>query len=184
MSSNRFGCAVVSVLAAAIVVPLFLNAVANHRLLTLRSTCVQHLRNISVVFEAYRESHSLSNYPPRLSAINWTSSSVTDLVCPGSRVQVGSTSSVDEWTDYIYIVDLSGRRAPDTPLLLCPPANHYGREGCLLYSDGFTRCMWQPEFDRLVDELYANTNLAIAVSETLTKRSEGRYRSRRCPGRG
>src|ERR1051326_1752250 len=58
-------------------------------------------------------------------------------VCPSSGYIAGSMTNVDEWTDYIYL----SFRGPedmllDTATIICPPENHGGKYGHVVWGDG------------------------------------------------
>jgi len=171
---------VVSIIACIIAAALILPAVRKIQVLSRRDKCISHFYDLRAALDSYRTSNSASTYPSRLSELIDQGVPAADYVCPSSGALVGALSNVDLWTDYIYVVDLGGpHQITDIPILLCPPDNHYDVEGCLLYrGDGFVGCLWKFGFDRLLEQLYADTNLQIRVSEALTKRSKGRYRSR------
>ena len=186
MKGAKIGVTVALVAVAAAAGLLFMNVVENTWLIQSRDGCLQHLNALHVKLGTYRSSQAASNYPFRLRDMPWGSADASNLVCPSSHSQVGSLSNAEEWTDYIYVVDsggkhttdFGGQHAMDMPQLLCPPANHFGRSGLILYSEGAVRSMWLDEFDRFVESIYVDTNLAIHVSAALTRRSKGRYKSR------
>ncbi|TFH47461.1 MAG: hypothetical protein E4H01_08320 [Lysobacterales bacterium] len=124
----------------------------------------------------------VTNYPAVLSHLSPNDVSPLLFICPGDtegRSNVASrVAEADRTTSFIYIGNLSADLSPDMPVMLCPPIHHEGEGGNVLFGDHRTSWTPKPEFDKLIDKLYADTNLMIVVSEALTKRSRGRYKSR------
>jgi len=138
-----------------------------------RIRCQDHLHNLDVAIVRYQESHS-NTYPTRLSELVGGGVVAHDFVCPGSHSPTGSLTNVDQWTDYIYVADKRGLHEPGTPVLLCIPENHLDKGLNLLDSDHSTGWFSMQS----VEHYYADTNLAFVVSDALTIRSKGRYKSR------
>jgi len=173
------GCVGVLLVGLFIIGGLAVPAVRMVHELGRRDECCGHLHLLDLAINQYRSSHS--NFPTRLSqltectAVTGRGLTPTEFICPGSDTKPGSLTKVDLWTDYILIIDLNGSHSNDTPLILCTSENHFGRGICALERNGSP--LWLDE-SNLFDRLYSDTNLEIVVSEALTKRSKGRYRSR------
>ena len=101
------------------------------------------------------------------------------LTCPASGEERATAAPLaTARADYIYVAGLSTEHPMDMPIVLCPPINHGDKGGNVLCTDYSVLWLRKQEMDRLIDKLYADTNLTIVVSEALTKRSRGRYKSR------
>ena len=101
------------------------------------------------------------------------------LTCPASGSERATAAHLaTARADYIYVAGLSTECPMDMPIVLCPPINHGDQGGNVVCTDRSVLWVRKQEMDRLIDRLYADSNLTIVVSEALTKRSRGRYKSR------
>jgi len=73
-------------------------------------------------------------------------------VCPASGHQPGSVANIDEWTDYIYFVQPDDSGPPKVPLLICPPENHNGEFGNVMWRDGNRSRLTPEEIRALIKE--------------------------------
>lgn len=168
------------VLLALVVVGLW---VQRQRELAIRATCQNWLYSLDGALTGYCYPPK-TNYPPSLSCLGSNDTSPSVLVCPGVWPALKDypepLSEMDEYTDYIYVAGLGPTSPLGIPLLICPPINHRGKGGNVLDSDHSLRWVPSPEIDKLIDWTYAHAEsngLRVVVSEALTARSKGKYRS-------
>jgi hypothetical protein len=76
------------------------------------------------------------------------SSDYSFFVLPGSTNQTTSISSIEQWTDYIYIGN--GIPMPGAALMISPPENHGGNSGYVLLQGGVVLRMSPVEIRRLI----------------------------------
>jgi hypothetical protein len=57
-------------------------------------------------------------------------------VCPDSGHSVGAMSNVVQWTDYIHVTGPPESMMLDVAVLICPPENHNGEFGHVIFGDG------------------------------------------------
>ncbi len=163
---------------------VFIAGVARARPLAIRRACQSNLHCFDLALSAYC-------YPPRdfypttLWSIGEYDVSPLMFICPGhydlpDTVHL-SMSNISQYADLIYVAGLGPDCPADVPVILCPPINHNGKGGNVLFGDHRTRWMPAKEFDRVMAWTYAyaeSNGLGVVVSDALTKRSNGRYRSR------
>ena len=160
----------------------------------LRTQCRSQLCNVDLALQTY-DYPAYSNYPPTLAAFRPGSMMALGLVCPEATPfprskyrgggltdeDLGHTlAEMDKWTDYIYVSGLTPSSGTGIPMVICPPINHGGKGGNVLFTEHSVQWMPPPEIDRLIDGAYAyakSNGLRVVVSEALTRRSGGRYRS-------
>jgi hypothetical protein len=76
-------------------------------------------------------------WPPSFASLSDTTNT-SIFVCPYTGHKAGSLTNVEEWTDYIYIGGASEGMC-DVALLICPPENHGGKYGHVLWHCGWGR---------------------------------------------
>ncbi|MCX6925456.1 MAG: hypothetical protein NT154_19945 [Verrucomicrobia bacterium] len=74
-------------------------------------------------------------FPASLSVL--TDAPVSLFVCPNSGRQPGAITDVDAWTDYIYVPSTHDWMRLDLAVLVCPPENHGGKYGHVIFGDGW-----------------------------------------------
>lgn len=151
------------------------------RTLAIRTQCQSNLHSFDLALSSFCYPPQ-NSYPSNLWSFRSASITPELLLCPGpGSVADGielSMSNISRYADYVYVSGLSSKAPGDLPVIICPPINHSGKGGNVLWGDHSTAWVPKEEFDKLIDKLYADTNLTIVVSEALTKRSRGRYKSR------
>jgi hypothetical protein len=77
------------------------------------------------------------SFPPSLSSLSATSNPAL-FVCPGSGHTFGPMTNVEEWTDYVYLSGphMDSSMLLDTAVLICPPENHDGKFGHVVWGGG------------------------------------------------
>jgi hypothetical protein len=92
--------------------------------------CVKNMRALSILIVL--GAGNGDTYPANLGSLVTTNTTI--FVCPNSSHPPGVMTNVDNWTDYVYV---SGRESGmwDVALLICPPENHRGRYGHVIWGD-------------------------------------------------
>src|SRR5689334_13284122 len=75
------------------------------------------------------------DYPPLLSSLINQNPNPAIFVCPATGHAAGRMASVEDWTDYIYVAGPYDFMA-DVAVLICPPENHGGKYGHILWGSG------------------------------------------------
>lgn len=140
-------------------------------------SCPANLMAIRYALHEYCQ-RGPSNYPSDLSLLRersgfsgpWKHLPATTFVCPHSGSATGEISDVMKWTDYIYIQGLNPSSPTNIPILICPPVNHGGRGGYVLWQGNV---QWKPaeEIEKLLASVssYAESNsLRIAISPSVS----------------
>jgi len=120
------------------------------------SHCVNNLSQIKLALLMYPGDHG-GAYPPDfrelIPYLGGRRTSPSLFVCYGSGHARGSMSNVNEWTDYVYIANLTESDPVSAPIVFCPADNHYGR-GALVIERTGGRLKFV-ESDSVVDEYYS-----------------------------
>jgi hypothetical protein len=111
------------------------------------------LSNLTSVWEGcQRWMGDSAIYPSNLSVLAQpiiTNSAV--FVCPATGHKPGSVTNVDQWTDYIYFAS-----APELydqiPVLICPPENHGGKFGHVIWQGRHTDRLTPAQISGLIRE--------------------------------
>lgn len=181
MTSNEKKRALVACILGGILFALLLTAVVGARELSIRHQCYMHLCHFNSALHEYCRPPTFQ-YPSSLSQLSAEDVSVSDYVCPGSGEPcVGTVQDATDTTSDIYISGLNPTSPFEVPRVICPPINHGGKGGFLLLNS-YALWMKAEELDELIDRTYAYANsngLRIVVSESMTKRSNGQYKSSR-----
>ncbi len=150
------------------------------RLLSKAMCCQSSLHQFDLAIGAYRMETGMGPYPMSLTNLSPNDVSPMLFYCPGYEGGMARTvAEAGLTTTYIYIANPGSNNPAETPVILCPPLFHSGKGGNMLCVDHATRWIrGAAAFDEIMDRLYADTNLIIVVSEDLTRRSNGRYKSR------
>ena len=99
-----------------------------------RTMCVGNLRQLGVAVSMYTLDHT--NAPPDMGALANYVQDPAVFVCPLTRHSPGSLSRVNQWTDYVLAHGYSTISSTDTVMMYCPPRNHGGSGGSILFVDG------------------------------------------------
>jgi hypothetical protein len=144
--------------------------------------CHSNLRLFDLALGAYCYP-PVNTYPATLDDLNTNVVVPEVYFCPGGPGMPTNVTmaNVGLFCDYIYVSGLSPGTPAGQAVIICPPLNHDGKGGYVLGSDHAVRWVPSPQIDKLISDLYSDTNLTIIVSPALTKRSKGRYRSRDTP---
>ncbi|MDP6525252.1 MAG: DUF1559 domain-containing protein [Kiritimatiellia bacterium] len=134
-----FGLAGLLVLGV-VVLYFLLPAIACSRERLPRISCANNLKQIGLGIKMYAADHGKA-FPPRFVDIrNYMADQASMFICPTFGNEPGPIGTVDEWTDYAYVVGLSETNAPNTIVMYCHPKNHGGDGANILFLDG--HCEW------------------------------------------
>jgi hypothetical protein len=108
---------------------------------------------MAVWFEMKYWNFNGDSFPPSLASLAHTNQPGF-FVCPSSGRTPGSMTNVELWTDYIY---LSGTHMDDTMLLdvatlICPPENHGGKFGHVVWGGGWIQRLPADKIRALIKE--------------------------------
>ena len=101
-----------------------------------RVSCVGNLTHINLGIKMYAADHG-NVYPQKLVDLGRYLTYTPKLfVCPASGNRPGDFETVDQWTEYQYVSGLHESLPSDTVVACCPPQNHDGDGGNILFRDG------------------------------------------------
>jgi hypothetical protein len=108
---------------------------------------------MAVWFEMKYWNFNGASFPPSVASLAQTNQPSL-FVCPSSGQMPGSMTNVERWTDYIY---LSGTHMDDTMLmdvavLICPPENHGGQFGHVVWGGGWIQRLPADKIRALIKE--------------------------------
>jgi hypothetical protein len=95
--------------------------------------CRDHLKQLR--WALYWRMGSGDTYVPELSRLTNEASAVL-FTCPATGRPPGNVTNTDAWTDYVYFANQHDVPPFKIPLLICPPENHGGRFGLVLWKNG------------------------------------------------
>ncbi len=73
-------------------------------------------------------------------------------VCPSSHTSWGSITNLDQWADYILVANLKESDSPRAVLAFCPPKDHKGEGGNVLFIEGSVEWTRTEDFDALLSD--------------------------------
>jgi hypothetical protein len=85
-------------------------------------------------------------------SLNSVGSTPQLFVCPSSGHKEGTSTNVDEWTDYIYVPSAQDWMRLDLAILICPPENHDGKYGNVLLGGRVVRRLPAAQVRALIKE--------------------------------
>jgi hypothetical protein len=108
---------------------------------------------MAIYFEVVCWNYNGDSFPPSLASLAQTNPA-NYFVCPCSGHAPGSVTNVEDWTDYIY---LSGTHMDSTMLLdvatlICPPENHDGQFGHVVWGGGWIERLPADKIRALIKE--------------------------------
>lgn len=129
----RFACAAVFFVLGGMILPMLARPTPHH---STRTRCMSNLSQIGKACVMYSMDHGEAFPPSFLSLTNYVS--VPKLfICRGSGNKPGPIETVDQWTDYILVTNVSAGSDSDLVLAYCKPGNHQDRDGVnVLFVDG------------------------------------------------
>ena len=119
---------------------VLISAMPNAHSRSPRISCANNLKQVGVGLKMWAGDHG-KVYPNTIEECSpYLGYQAPLLICPSSGNAPGPIETVGEWTDYIYITGLSETNAASEILIFCPPKNHKGKGGHILFLDG--RVKW------------------------------------------
>jgi hypothetical protein len=100
--------------------------------------------------EAWGSEDGRGGFPPSLSVL--TDAAPSLFLCPSSGREPGAVTNVDEWTDYIYVPNAEDWMRVDLAVLICPPENHGGKYGHVVFGGGQMRRLPAAQAKALIKE--------------------------------
>jgi len=123
------------------------------RVLASRDACVSNI--LAIHDSIYSYVGSGHRYPHRLSQISESVPNLAIFVCPDTGAIPGTATEVDLWTDYIYLGNQEDTPDQDVPLLICPPENHGGHFGHVLWRGRNVQQVRASEIHELIRDPFA-----------------------------
>jgi prepilin-type processing-associated H-X9-DG protein len=98
-------------------------------------------------------------------------------VCSESKGLSGSMSDVEDWTDLIYVGNLTYCGVTGAALVISPPENHGGYYGYVLFCDGSVAKLPAQQVRKLIDDPFAMATLDQSPSNTVENIKNERSRA-------
>jgi hypothetical protein len=121
------------------------------------------LTNFALIREELRPwTLQANSFPSSFNEFHTTN--LTMFVCPGSGHAAGSMTNVADWTDYIYLdraEHISQAILIDVAILICPPENHGGKYGHVLFGDQSVRRLPADQIRALIKAPWCMSNQSI-----------------------
>ncbi|TFH12525.1 MAG: hypothetical protein E4H02_12985 [Lentisphaerales bacterium] len=168
---------------ALVVLAAVIPTMARARHLAVRTSCQSHLHQFALALAAHCSTNGSDLYPMALTGLSSNDISPLLFICPGDRDarNAPTVATAGPTASYLYIGGLGPKSRANVPLIICPDINHDGKGGSVLFCSHEVKWIRKREFDELIDWTYAyaeSNGLRVVVSDALTKRSKGRYKSR------
>lgn len=144
--SFHFKLLCILVLVLVIVAIIFLGAPGPSALEKARAVrCASNLRQIFFAAYAYRDANTNAAPQSLLNLIDQIPDPEV-YICKGTRHKTGALENVMEWTDYVFV------SSPGTNdvLAYCPPENHNGKYGAVVFTNGLVRVYLAEEFANMI----------------------------------
>ena len=128
---------------------MLLPAVATARDRAQRVRCMNNLAQIGRCCMEYAADND-ERLPQSFKALeSYAGNSPALFVCPATGKQPGDFSSVDEWTDYVLVAEISPNDASNAILAFSKPECYRGKGGNVLTRDGAVRWCDSGEYGAL-----------------------------------
>ncbi len=109
-----------------------------------RVACMNNLIMIGKARMMYAMDHT--NGVPDLLAITNYAANPRLFICPSSGHNPGPLPSLRQWSDYVMASGLGTVTPPHAAVAFCPPENHDGKGGNILFDDGSVQWFDAKEF--------------------------------------
>ncbi len=113
-----------------------------------RAKCAANLSAIGRVCLLYCMDHT-NDWPTSLQDITEYCDNPKVFVCPATGNKPGALSNVPDWTDYTLLPMVN--TIPASVLAYCPPENHEGKGGNVVFADGSIEWFDPQEFRRVIE---------------------------------
>lgn len=120
-----------------VVTTLLLIGCSPGHLTTRRTTNLCMTNMMAIWWELKYWNFDGDSYPPSFDSLSKTSNPAL-FICPSSGHAPGSMTNVNQWTDYIYLsgAQMDSSMLLDVATLICPPENHGGQYGHVVWGGG------------------------------------------------
>ncbi len=138
-----------------------------------RSKCTANLSQIGKALKMCSMDHA-DRFPATfLELTNYVGSFPKLFICPSSDHRVGAMTNVNEWTDYAYVSGLTEADPSDGVSAFCPPENHDGDGGNVLFVDGSVQWVAASDLVAMTSSpaLFFGTTNEVALAD-LQKRTK------------
>ena len=122
--------------------------------------CLSRLSNIGLLSQFYSAAHndqlptnvaSLLAYWPGFSHREYRRN-LRFLLCPATHHTAGKKAEADHWTDFVMFTNVARSSPSRMPLMYCPPRNHAGIGGNILFTDGSVEWYDANEFSNVLSQ--------------------------------
>ncbi|HWY75418.1 MAG TPA: hypothetical protein VN281_07370 [Verrucomicrobiae bacterium] len=104
-------------------------------------------------------------YPKRLNELP-NSVNPSLFICQGTGSHAGRMADIDDWTDLIYVGNLTDDFVMHVALVISPPENHSGSYGYVLFAEGDVCRLASQEVRQLINDPFSEATLAYSASDT------------------
>lgn len=87
-------------------------------------------------------------------------------ICSGAESRPGKMTDIVEWTDLIYVGNLTDSFIMGAALMISPPENHGGVYGYVLFSDGRVERLPAGQIRQLINDPFMMATLEVSPSDT------------------
>jgi hypothetical protein len=123
------------VIAIAIIAVFSTSVVQSLRGLSNQRQCIDNLKQIGLGMIRHADDHD-GTYPSNFQAIVEYCTNIEVFVCPATGHKPGSTTTVDKWSDYHFVLRGIPPKKDKVPVAHCVPEHHSKKFGVVLFSDG------------------------------------------------
>jgi len=124
-----------------------------------RAECASRLSNLAYLSACYSVDHD-DRLPTNMTSClaywpEYSKSEYRDdlrfLLCPATDHEAGRKDDADHWTDFVVVTHSTVTQEPHTPFIFCPPQNHGGMGGNILFSDGMVKWYDADQFSNVLN---------------------------------
>ena len=149
----RFGIAVTSFVLAAAILPAMATARPQ------RNRCMSNLSQLGKAMKMYSMDHD-RRCPPSFLALTNYANNARLFICPHSKHTAGMIDTVDTWSDYVLVTNLSEDSNQGLILAYCKPGNHRDSEGInALFVDGAVQWISESDFGTLTCDVLKGSRI-------------------------
>ena len=148
------------VLVGAVAAGVFLPAVAVNHTPSAHARCMSNLSQIGKACVMYSMDHDEA-LPSSFAMLTNYVSNPKLFVCPHSGKTSGAIETVDHWTDYVLVTNLTAGSDSDLVLAYCKPENHADRDGVnVLFVDGSVTWVTTEDFSTIPCDMMNHSQIS------------------------